>query len=318
MDHPSEQPYRGRIAPTPTGYLHLGHAATFGIAWARAREAEGTLVYREEDLDPQRCRPEYARAAMEDLRWLGLDWQEGPDISGDEAEPLTSYLQSERRAFYRSAWGKLRDSGHIYPSLVSRKELQELAEVRAPQEGAEEPIFPPQLRPSPGTGADAEAPAGANWRFRVPDGREVHFTDGRLGSQCLVAGRDFGDFLIWRRDDVPSYELAVVVDDAAMGITEIVRGEDLLVSAARQLLLYEALGVPVNIIPKFYHTPLLRDSAGRRLAKRHDALAIRELRERGVAAEEILAWIKALHGALEAGAGASELPRADFWSAARW
>lgn len=265
--------YRGRLAPTPTGYLHLGHARAFGVAWNRARAAGGELVYRTEDLDPDRCRAEFATAAMEDLRWLGLDWQEGPDVGG----PHSPYAQSERISWFREIWERLRDLGAIYPSLHSRREVAE--RVNAPNEGDCEPIFPSELRPPRNTGREANGPGGVNWRFRVPDGRVINFTDALQGPQSFTAGEDFGDFLIWRRDGVPSYEMAVVADDHAMGITEVVRGADLLVSTARQILLYEAFGWRP---PAWVHVPLVRDASGQRLAKRHASLSLRQLREDGV------------------------------------
>ncbi len=289
-ENSGHRPYRGRIAPTPTGYLHLGHAATFSLAAVRCKERQGTLIYREEDLDPQRCKPEFAEAAMEDLRWLELDWQEGPDVGG----PHAPYRQSERMDIYLAAWRKLRDAGLIYPSPQSRKELREAAErfdlwerIDAPhaEDEAVEPLFPLKWRPEPGAGRDADSPGGVNWRFRVPDGEMIRFTDGRLGEQTYTAGHDFGDFLVWRRDGVPAYELAVVADDIAMGITEVVRGEDLLKSTARQLLIYRGLDATP---PAFYHCPLLRDEEGRRLAKRHDTLSLRQLREDGKTPVEIL------------------------------
>lgn len=267
--------YRGRIAPTPTGFLHLGHLATFRCAWQRARTAGGTLVFRNEDIDPQRCRPEYAAAAIEDLRWAGLDWDEGPDVGG----PHAPYDQSARAAGFREACEQLVRDGHAFFCTCSRRDLAEAA--AAPHDdGGAEPVYPGtcrerRVRPEGGAAAI---------RFRVPDGEPVEFTDGRLGPQCFVAGRDFGDFVIWRRDDAPAYELAVVVDDAAMGITEVVRGEDLLLSTARQMLLYRALG---REPPAFFHCPLVRDAEGRRLAKRHAALSLRELRARGVAPGEL-------------------------------
>ncbi len=261
--------YRGRIAPTPTGYLHLGHFVTFHTAWRRAREAGGVLVYRNEDIDPQRCRRELAHAAMEDLRWAGLDWDEGPDVGG----PHEPYDQSGRRESFREALAVLRQRGYVFPCTCSRRDVA--LSSQAPHDDDGEPIYPGACRER------SAAPAGEAccWRFRVPDGETVAFVDGRLGPTSFVAGRDFGDFVVWRRDDAPAYELAVVVDDAAMGITEIVRGEDLLRSSARQLLLYRALGWTA---PAFYHTPLVRDAAGRRLAKRDAALSLRELRHRGV------------------------------------
>jgi len=280
--------YLGRLAPTPTGYLHLGHALTFRTAWLRAREAGGQLIYREEDLDPARCQPEFAQAAIEDLRWLGLDWDVGPDLGG----PHAPYRQSERTAQYLEAWRKLKDDGWIYPTQRSRRELREAVERgearHAPADDDEqdsEAIFPPAWRPDPAAGRDATEPGDFNWRFRVPDGEEISFDDGYFASQSFVAGVDFGDFVIWRRDGVPAYELAVVVDDIAMGVTEVVRGADLLRSTARQLLLYRALGAES---PAFYHCPLVRDEDGQRLAKRSESLSLRALRASGKTAADLM------------------------------
>jgi glutamyl/glutaminyl-tRNA synthetase len=269
--------YRGRIAPSPTGYLHLGHAQTFLIAAERAEEFGGTLVFRNEDLDPERCRPEFVSAMYEDLRWLGILWIEGPDCGG----PYAPYSQNERRQHYLAAWKKLRDGGHIYPCTCSRKDLA--AAVSAPNDLDNEPIYPGKCRGRTDAKVFAN-PAGVNWRFRVPDGKEISFVDQHLAAQNYIAGRDFGDFVIWRRDDVPAYQLAVVVDDYAMKISEVVRGADLLKSTARQLLLYRALGWDA---PQFYHCDLVRDEAGVRLAKRYDALSIRRLRESGCTAEQV-------------------------------
>jgi glutamyl/glutaminyl-tRNA synthetase len=274
----SSPPYRGRLAPSPTGLLHIGHARTFWIAAQRAIEHRGTLILRNEDLDPQRSRPEFAKAMLEDLRWLGIRWTEGPDCGGEHAP----YAQSERRAHYLEAWQRLRDGGSIYPCTCSRKDLAQAA--NAPNDSDNEPIYPGRCRKR----SDAAAfcvPAGVNWRFRVPDGDEIGFTDLNLGEQRYMPGRDFGDFLVWRRDDVPSYQLAVVVDDAAMRITEVVRGADLLKSTARQLLLLRALALP---LPAYFHCELLRDPNGMRLAKRHDALSIRHLRQSGISPEAVL------------------------------
>jgi glutamyl-tRNA synthetase len=269
--------YRGRIAPSPTGLLHLGHARTFLIVAERAQQAGGVLVFRNEDLDPERCRPEFVAAMFEDLRWLGIHWSEGPDCGG----PHAPYSQSERREIYLAAWRLLRDGGFIYPCTCSRKELAQAAS--APNDLDDEPIYPGKCRGRTDAGSFQE-PAGVNWRFRVPDGEEIAFQDLHLGPQRFVAGKDFGDFVIWRRDDVPAYQLAVVADDHTMRITEVVRGADLLKSTARQLLLYRAFGLPA---PKFYHCDLLRDESGVRLAKRHDALSIQRLRESGLSADEV-------------------------------
>jgi glutamyl/glutaminyl-tRNA synthetase len=274
--------YRGRLAPSPTGLLHLGHARTFWIAAQRAAQRSGTLILRNEDLDPQRCRPEFVQAMYEDLRWLGIEWSEGPDCGG----PHGPYAQSERREHYLAAWQSLRDRGMIYPCTCSRKDVAQAA--GAPNEGDDEPIYPGTCRlsveqrstgqPRAAVPTYSDKPAGVNWRFQVPDDEEICFTDLHLGPQSMIAGRDFGDFIVWRRDDVPAYQLAVVVDDTAMRITEVVRGADLLKSTARQILLFRALKLAV---PDYYHCDLVRDEAGVRLAKRHDALSIRKLREMG-------------------------------------
>jgi glutamyl-tRNA synthetase len=321
--------YRGRLAPSPTGYLHLGHARTFWVAWQRARAAHGKLIFRNEDLDYQRCKPEFVQAMYQDLCWLGLDWDEGPDTGGS----FGPYSQSERRSFYLDAWCKLRDSGLIYPCTCSRKDLERAlsapheeplhaaesnrgaqapspafakeyaaqpgaAAVQFPTEGPssqppatavqsaadDELPYPGTCREKIGTAKDYDSPSDVSWRFKVPDGETISFEDGYFGHQEFVAGRDFADFLLWRRDDIPAYQLAVVVDDAAMQITEVVRGADLLKSTARQLLLIRALGYST---PAYFHCPLLRDEKNVRLAKRHDALSLRKLREQGVKAEEL-------------------------------
>ncbi|HEX6184237.1 MAG TPA: tRNA glutamyl-Q(34) synthetase GluQRS [Pyrinomonadaceae bacterium] len=291
--HPS---YRGRLAPSPTGHLHLGHARTFWTAYVRAREAGGVLVLRDEDLDPARSRAEFAAAMLEDLRWLGLDWQEGPDVGG----PFGPYTQSERRMLYQDAWARLVASGHVYPCSCSRKDIARAAE--APHEAPtavdsqavslraaadDEPHYPGTCRPRAGQKPHAaQSPVGLNWRFRVPDGEEIVFEDLNRGRQSFVAGRDFGDFVVWRRDDVPAYQLAVVVDDALMRITEVVRGADLLKSTARQMLLQRALDLPT---PAYFHCDLVTDDRGERLAKRHESLSLRALRAAGLTPEEVRA-----------------------------
>ena len=269
--------YRGRIAPSPTGYLHLGHARTFLLAAERVRQFAGTLVFRNEDLDGERCRGEFVSAALEDLKWLGIQWSEGPDCGG----PHAPYSQRERREIYVRAWKGLRDGGFIYPCTCSRKELAQSAS--APNDADDEPIYPGKCRARTDA-ADYLKPAGVNWRFWVPDGEEVAFNDLHLGPQRYLAGQDFGDFVIWRRDDVPAYQLAVVADDHAMKISEVVRGADLLKSTARQLLLYRALQLDA---PQFYHCALVRDQNQVRLAKRYDARSIRQLRGSGLTAEQV-------------------------------
>ncbi len=279
----SASSYRGRLAPSPTGYLHVGHARTFWKAFQRARDAHGTLVMRMEDLDPERSRGEFAAAAIEDLLWLGIRWHEGPDIGG----PCEPYLQSQRRAVYADAWQRLLNGSHLYPCSCSRKDLA--AALTAPHEAApgnppadpdDEPVYPGSCRPSNRLPPIPDAnPFGFNWRFRVPHGEVITFNDQNLGLLHFTAGVDFGDFVVWRRDGVPSYQLACVVDDTLMGITEVVRGADLLKSTARQILLYRALGFP---LPAWFHCQLVVDHNGRRLAKRHDGLSIRALRQQGL------------------------------------
>lgn len=274
--------YRGRLAPSPTGLLHLGHARTFWRAQERVKEEGGTLILRNDDLDRSRCRLEFVQAMIEDLRWFGFEWSEGPDCGGDFAP----YNQSERMPLYRSAFEKLRASGAVYPCTCSRRDIQQA--VSAPHMGDEEPVYPGTCRGKHCADMMAE---GMAWRFRVSDGEVVSFWDGNLKQQSFVAGRDFGDFVVWRQDGVPAYQLACVVDDAAMNICEVVRGADLLVSAARQILLYRALNLEV---PRFFHCPLMLDRQGKRLAKRHDSLSLRKLRELGESPESIrngAAWL---------------------------
>jgi glutamyl/glutaminyl-tRNA synthetase len=302
--------YRGRVAPSPTGYLHVGHARTFWTAWQRARDSGGSLIMRMEDLDPDRSRSNYADAALEDLRWLGIRWHEGPDKGG----PHAPYVQSKRHNFYLDAWRKLLRGGFLFPCRCSRKDLE--AALGAPHERTspaagqqpgkaepldDEPIYPGTCRDKlgylgqlPGRHKDElDHPDGINWRFRVPDGEVIEFHDLNLGPQRYVAGVDFGDFVVYRRDGVPSYQLACVVDDAAMGITEVVRGADLLKSTARQILLNRALGFEN---PKWFHCRLIVDHNGRRLAKRHDALSIRSLRQQGITPMKILSADLPLEG----------------------
>lgn len=278
----SEPPYRGRLAPSPTGYLHLGHARTFWIAQERARAQNGQLILRNEDLDSARAKPEFVSAMFEDLRWFGFQWQEGPDCGGS----FGPYSQSERRQLYSVALDKLRAGNFIYPCTCSRKDIQSAAS--APHAADDELIYPGTCRPEPSGSASNSAlhiPHSAfSYRFRVPDGETISFVDANLGPQHFVAGKDFGDFVVWRHDDVPAYQLAVVVDDAAMRITEVVRGQDLLISTARQLLLYRALALDP---PAFYHCPVMTDETGLRLAKRHDALSLRTLRAQGTSPETL-------------------------------
>jgi glutamyl-tRNA synthetase len=266
--------YRGRLAPSPTGYLHLGHARTFWSAQQRA--VSGELILRNDDLDRARCRPEFVAAMYEDLRWFGFLWCEGPDVGG----PRGPYDQRARMAQYIAAFERLRAGGFIYPCTCSRQDV--LRSLTAPHAGDEEPLYPGTCRDA---SPDCER-RGVNWRFRVRDGEAIEFCDGHFGPQRAVSGADFGDFLVWRKDDFPSYQLACAVDDAAMQITEVVRGADLITSTFRQLLLYRALSCTA---PAFFHCPLITDTDGVRLAKRNDALSLRTMRSAGLNPEKIRA-----------------------------
>ena len=271
--------YLGRLAPSPTGHLHLGHARTLWLAAERARLAGGDLLLRNDDLDALRFRLDFVAAMIEDLRWLGFTWR----------EPVIT--QSARMPRYRAALHALHAAGLIFPCTRTRRDV--LDAISAPHESAaspapdDEPVYPPQFRPAP----DSPLPPlgekiTVNWRFRVPDGEEIFFDDARCGPQRATAGRDFGDFLVWRKDDAPSYQLSCAVDDAELGITEVVRGADLIKSTFRQLLLIRALG---HAAPAYYHAPLMLDERGERLAKRHDALSLRTLRAQRVTPAEIIA-----------------------------
>jgi len=287
---PGAPDYRGRIAPSPTGWLHLGHARTFWTAFERSRQAGGGLILRIEDLDPQRSRSEFTRGCIEDLRWLGVSWSEGPDIVGAHAP----YEQSRRRDVHRRFLEKLIRAGLVFACTCSRRDVQTAS--NAPQGADDETVYPGrcrQRRVQGEAGAAArldpaawglEAGVRFSLRLCVPQGDWVGFDDQNLGPRRYLAGRDFGDFVVWRHDDVPSYQLAVVADDLAMGITEVVRGADLLVSTARQLLLYAAIKAAP---PAWFHCPIVTDAAGQRLAKRTDALSLRTLRSQGRLPDEL-------------------------------
>ena len=272
--------YRGRLAPSPTGYLHVGHARTFWTAQEHARTAGGVLILRNDDLDAARSRPKYVTAMIEDLHWFGLDWSEGPDVGG----PHDPYDQSKRQAHYHESFEQLRHAGLIYPCICSRKDVQ--TATSAPHESqrlhlvTDETAYPGTCRPE-NLNAEERARRASwsrehfNWRFLLPDAEPLIFVDGHFGKQRVITNRELSDFLVWRKDDQPSYQLACTVDDAAMGITEVVRGADLLLSTFRQLLLYRALKLAV---PAFYHCPLMLNKFGIRLAKRYDSLSLRTLR----------------------------------------
>ena len=257
--------YVGRLAPSPTGLLHVGHAATFRVAHQRARAAGGRIVLRIEDLDRERCQPEFEASLIDDLRWAGLDW---------DGDPVR---QSERLPQYLGFWRTLAQQGLIYPCRCTRKDVERA--ISAPHAEDElESLYPGTCRPAGAPPRAEVSPGEINWRFRVNPGEVVEFVDDAQGPQRFVAGRDFGDFLVWRRDGVPTYQLAVVVDDAEMGITEVVRGADLLKSTAQQILLFRALG---HEPPRFFHCPLVTDADGHRLAKRAGGHSLKTMRESG-------------------------------------
>lgn len=268
--------YRGRLAPTPSGSLHMGHAATFRTAFNRAKEAQGTLILRIEDIDRDRCSADSAISILEDLQWLGLNWDEGPDIGG----PVPPYRQSECTVFYVSVMHLLAEAGVVYPCPLSRTDIQNHPNCTQSRFGewmVLPSMRPPELR-DPHHSIHFDPHACINWRFRVPSPTAMSFQDNIAGPQSYTGGIDFGDFVVWRKDGTPAYELAVVADDIRMGITEVVRGADLLVSTCRQLMIYDALH---QNPPSFAHCPLILDTQGKRLAKSLGSESIRSFRERG-------------------------------------
>jgi glutamyl-tRNA synthetase len=262
----------GRLAPSPSGRLHLGHARTFALAWAHARGRGGRVRLRLEDLDQSRCRPEHVQRTFRDLEWLGIEW-DGPAL-----------YQSQRLEVLREAAVRLEQMGVAYRCICTRADLEQA--VQAPQRGVSELRYPGTCRQRR---LDEEsAPAGRSaLRFAVPEG-PISFTDGIAGPQSIDVSADVGDFAISSRTNVPSYQLAVVVDDAEQGVTEVFRGDDLLSSTPRQILLQQALGLPQ---PEWFHAPLVLDAQGRRLAKRADDLSLETLRDSGVDARVILGWV---------------------------
>jgi len=285
---------RGRFAPSPTGPLHLGNARTALLSWLDARARGGRYTMRVEDLDGPRVRPGLEARILAELRWLGLDWVGGPDVGG----PAGPYRQSERTGRFAAALERLRELGAAYPCFCSRAEIA--LSSQAPHGPSDEgPRYPGTCR---GLGveevrarSEKRRPA---WRLRVPEG-EVAFQDAVHGTQRFDVSATVGDFVVMRADGVAAYQLAVVVDDAAMEVTEVVRGADLLASTARQLLLFRALGLAE---PRFGHVPLLLGEDGARLAKRHGARSLGELREGGADPRAVVGLLAATAGLVEFGA----------------
>lgn len=273
----------GRLAPSPTGVLHLGNARSFLLAWLSIRSRGGRVRLRVEDIDGPRVKKEATEQVLEDLRWLGLDW---------DGVPL---LQSTRVQEYAGAATRLVESGYAYPCVCSRREVEEAAS--APHEDWHDSVvYPGTCRGRFSSLPEARERTGQEpaLRFRVETDR-VPFVDGFCGPQ---EGRVAGDFVIQKRDGAPAYQLAVVVDDAATGIDEVLRGADLLVSTPRQLLLYAALGLAP---PAFLHTPLLVGPDGRRLAKRHGDTSLRHFRSIGVTPEQVVGYLARVSGLLPIG-----------------
>ncbi|NGZ78169.1 tRNA glutamyl-Q(34) synthetase GluQRS [Saccharibacillus alkalitolerans] len=282
---------RGRFAPTPSGRMHLGNARTALLAWLHMRSLGGEFVLRMEDIDTARSRREWAELALLDLRWLGLDWDEGPDVGG----PYAPYTQSERLERYEAALRKLEASGAVYPCYCSRADI--LSAASAPHGlSSEGPAYAGTCRHlTPARRAEKALHKEPSLRFALPENREVRFTDGIAGPQLFPPGSG-GDFVIRRADGLHSYQLSVVMDDADMRITDVLRGSDLLDSTPRQILLYEALGLEA---PAFLHVPLLNGPDGKRLAKRHGGIAISAFREGGAPPERLVGWLAHVSGLID-------------------
>ncbi len=280
---PSAPPLVGRLAPSPTGAQHIGNARTFLLAWLSIRSRGGTLLLRMEDIDSPRVKSWGAEQALEDLEWLGLDWDEGPDRGG----PRGPYVQSLRLDRYREALAALQRSEQVYPCTCSRSDVASAAS--APHRGAEGIIYPGTCAGRSVAAARALETAGRRfaWRFRMPR-RNEPLHDRFAGTRTCDWRGDLGDFVVFKSDGTPAYQLAVVVDDAAMGVTEVVRGDDLLPSTFRQLALYRFFDWSP---PAFYHVPLVVGRDGRRLAKRHGDTRLASLRRAGVSATDLVGYL---------------------------
>ncbi len=298
MTH-APHPPRGRLAPSPSGYIHLGNAYAFLLAWLAVRSAGGSLVLRLEDIDPARCRPEYAAGLIKDLEWLGLDWDEGPGADG----PVGPYTQSLRLERYAAALEDLRRRGLTYPCFCTRGELRLLAS--APHVGDEGVPYPGTCRGMGATKQQARMASGrqASNRLDVAASLEtlgggaasLRFTDLLRGPIVASPADCGGDFALRRSDGVFAYQLATAYDDAAMRITQVARGQDLLPSTPRQVLLLRLFGANP---PNYLHFPLVLDHQGERLAKRHRPLEILRLRRNGVSARAVTGLLGRLAGLL--------------------
>ncbi|MGI6495037.1 MAG: tRNA glutamyl-Q(34) synthetase GluQRS [Kiritimatiellia bacterium] len=278
--------YVGRLAPSPTGALHLGNARSFLVAWLRARASGGRLILRIEDLDHPKVKPGSAAQILDDLRWMGLDWDEGPDIGGGHGP----YVQTRRLDLYASALERLRAAGLVYPCICARRDVE--AGQSAPHASEDGLFYPGTCRGRFASYAEARSALPPDrlpaWRFRAPDNAAGRFIDLLCGPQRQCVARETGDFVLARHPAGAGYMLAVVVDDAAMGVTEVVRGGDLLPATHRQLLLHAALGLPS---PAYLHVPLVVGPDGRRLAKRHGDTRLSAFRQAGVPAARIVGFL---------------------------
>lgn len=271
---------RGRLAPSPSGLLHLGNAWAFFLAWLDVRKHDGKLVLRIEDIDPQRSKTHYINAIIEDLRWLGLDWDEGPDIGGD----FGPYIQSQRYNHYTAALNALNTASLTYPCFCTRKELRAIA--GAPHVGDAGAFYPGTCRYLSAEQQNIYRLQGRRPAIRIKtDDHQIIFADKLRGDCNYTLQEVGGDFALCRSDGVFAYQLAVTVDDSAMQINHVVRGNDILPSTPRQIYLAHQLGYS---IPQYYHIPLILDENGERLAKRHQSLSLRVLRDYGIRAEEII------------------------------
>lgn len=298
---------RGRYAPSPTGALHLGALRTALLAWLLARSAGGAFLLRIEDLDTPRVRPGAAPQMLDDLRWLGLDWDEGPDVGG----AYGPYVQSARQAIYLGELARLRAAGLLYPCYCTRAALHappdSASVASAPHAGDQPPRYPGTCRDLSARERRAREAAGRRpaLRFRVPDA-PINFTDRLAGAQSERVSETTGDFIVRRSDGLIAYNLAVVVDDALMGVTQVARGADLLAVTAPQRALAFALGYPAPT--EYIHLPLATDATGARLAKRDAAAGVVGLRARGMPPEQVVGALAASVGLWPAGQPAS--PRA--------
>jgi glutamyl-tRNA synthetase len=277
----------GRLAPSPTGAQHVGNARTYLLAWLSARSQGGRVLLRIEDIDSPRIKAGASKQAIIDLRWFGLDWDEGPDCGG----AVGPYVQTERLETYQAALEKLRQAERVYPCSCTRKDVEEAAS--APHLGLEGPVYSGRCAGRSAADANQSNALPFAWRFRTSP-TPVCFEDHFAGPQSVDVASELGDFVIARADRQPAYQLAVVVDDHAMGVTEVLRGDDLLPSASRQLQLYSFFGWKA---PSFVHVPLVIGPDGRRLAKRHGDTRLATLREQGCTPERLvglLAWSSGL------------------------